>query len=90
MRTKNPEGIMECLMTRWISYFGAPKKILSDGRREFQNEEMVKFSEKWGIELKYAASESSWGNGKCEKVVDLLKKTLRKLKEDGLKKEEYG
>ena len=31
LRTKNPEEIMEFLMMKWISYFGAPKKILLDG-----------------------------------------------------------
>ena len=35
-----------------ISDFGAPKKILSDEGKEFQNEEMAEFMEKLGIELK--------------------------------------
>ena len=46
VRTKNPEEIMECLMMKWVSYFRVPKKILLNGGREFQNEEIVKFSEK--------------------------------------------
>ena len=55
---------MECLMMKWIIYFGATKRILSDGGQEFQNEEMAEFTEKWGIELKYKVSKSPWGNGK--------------------------
>ena len=34
---------------------------------------MVEFTKKWEIELKCTASENPWGNGKCEKVVGLLK-----------------
>ena len=31
------------------------------------------------------ASESPWSNGKCERMVGLLKEGMRKLKEDGVK-----
>ena len=56
IRTKNPSEIMENILMKWISYFGAPKKSLSDGSREFQNDEIAEFIEKFGIELKCTAS----------------------------------
>ena len=61
-----------------------------DGGWEFQNEKMTGFMEKWGIQLKFTASESPWGNGKCGKVVGLLKEMMRKLKEEGVKRKEFG
>ena len=63
---------------KWISYFGAPKKLLPNGGREFQNEEITEFTETFGIEFKCTAGESPWGNGKCERVVGLLKEIMRK------------
>ena len=64
--------------------FGASQSILADGGREFQNE-FIEFTEKWGIEMLGTASESPWSNGKCERMVGLLKEGMRKLKEDGIK-----
>ena len=86
VREQWSEEIMESLMMRWISYFGAPKKI-SDRWREFQNEEMEGFSEKFGIELRCMASESPWRNGEWEGG-GLIERNLRKLKEEGVKKKE--
>ena len=67
-------------MEKWISYFGPTVKILTDRGREFQNEVMVEFTEKWVIKLKCTASESPWSNGKCERMVGILKEGLRKIK----------
>ena len=61
-----------------------------DGGREFQNEEIAEFTEKFGIELRCTASESPWWNGKCEKVVGLRKGTMRKFKEEGVRRKEYA
>src|SRR6201990_198253 len=85
IKDKKPSNIMECIMEKWISYFGAPQKIITDGGREFQNEEIIEFTEKWGIEMLCTASESPWSNGKSEKTVGILKEGMRKLKEDGVK-----
>ena len=73
---------MEYLVMKWISYFGAHKRILSDGGQEFQNEEMAEFTKKWGIELSCTANESSQTKGKYKKVLGLLKEIMRKLKEE--------
>src|SRR5215469_3866198 len=81
IKSKKPEEMIEKVMEKWVSYFGPPEKILSDGGREFQNEEFAEFAEKQGIELMVTASESPWSNGKCEKVVGLLKEGIRKMRE---------
>ena len=75
---------------KWISYFGAHKRILSDGGQEFQNEEMAEFTKKWGIELSCTANESSQTKGKYKKVLGLLKEIMRKLKEERVKRKEIG
>lgn len=33
-------------LERCLSYFGPPGKIISDGGREFQNEDLIKFMER--------------------------------------------
>src|SRR5215469_2167566 len=88
IKSKKPEEMIEKVMEKWVSYFGPPGKILSDGGREFQNEEFAEFAEKQGIELMVTASESPWSNGKCEKVVGLLKEGMRKMREDGIGRRE--
>ena len=59
------------LMVDWVTRYSQVTwirtKILSNGGQEFQNKEMAQFAEKRGIELKYMASESPWGNRKCKK-----------------------
>ena len=90
IKNKKPNEIIEGILEKWISYFGAPSKILSDGGREFQNDDFLEFSEKFGIELLSTASESPWGNGKCEKAVGILKEGLEKLKEENIRNKEYA
>ena len=79
LKRKTPNEVIEIIMERWVCYFGAPKKILTDGGREFQNEEVEEFTERWGIELMSTSAESPWSNGKCEKAVGVMKEGMRKL-----------
>lgn len=90
VKSKKPKEMFESVLDRWVSIFGPPKRILTDGGREFQNEEFVEFTECYGIELICTSSESPWSNGKCEKMVGLLKEGLKKLKEDGLNEREWA
>lgn len=82
IKNKKPEEMIEVVMDRWLSIFGAPRKILTDGGREFQNDEFVEFTDSWGIELLSTASDSPWSNGKCEKMVGIIKECLIKMKEE--------
>src|SRR5215469_14911886 len=60
---------------------------MSDNGLEFQNEPMKKLCEKMWIIQRATAAESPWSNGKCEKMVGLIKDSLQKMKEDGFGKE---
>jgi transposase InsO family protein len=82
---KQPKVIVIALLEKWISVFGAPKKILSDNGLEFQNEEVKEMTESFGIEILSTPAESPWSNGKCEKMVGILKDSIRKLREEGVK-----
>ena len=85
LKSKKPEEIVSKLMEKWISIFGASKFFFSDNGLEFQNEEVKLLTENFGIEVKCTPAESPWSNGKCEKMIGLIKNSVRKLREDGTK-----
>jgi hypothetical protein len=82
IKSKRPMDIVEGLMKRWISIFGPPDKLLSDNGLEFQNDEMKILGERFNIGLLSTAAWSPWSNGLCEKMVGLVKDSLRKLREE--------
>ena len=43
---------------------------------------MLRMCERFGITVKATAAESPWSNGKCEKMVGLIKDAIRKMEED--------
>ena len=49
---KNPDTIIKCFFSSWLSLFGAPKKILTDNGGEFSNDEMRELGEKLNIVIK--------------------------------------
>ena len=83
MADKRPEEVVEKIMERWISVFGAPQCWLSDNGGEFLNEKFLIMSEKWNVNVKMTAAESPWSNGVCERWVGLLKDSVRKLTSEG-------
>src|SRR5215469_5837918 len=85
LKNKNPITIVEKLFENWMCVFGIPKILFSDNGLEFQNEELKIFTKKLGIKMKSTAADSQWSNGKCEKMVGLLKDGIRKLRDDTTK-----
>jgi len=83
IKNKQPYEIINKIMNKWIGIFESPKKILTDNGREFQNEEMYTYTEALDIEIKSTAAECPWSNGKCERMVELLKERVRKMIEEG-------
>ena len=73
------------VIEKWISIYGPPRRILTDNGREFQNDLFYEMCESMDIKVLTTAAESPWSNGKCEKMVGLLKEGLRKMKEEGCK-----
>src|SRR5215469_9827209 len=88
IKNKSPIKILKKVAEIWIRIFGAPQRILTDCGREFQNEEMKRFCEVFGIEKISTAAESPWSNGACEKAVGLIKLGLMKLREENIMDEE--
>src|SRR5678815_691114 len=84
VKSKKPEEITKRIMEKWISLFGAPKELFSDSGLEFSNEEMKKMTERFGIKQKVTAARSPFSNGLCERMVGLLKDSIRKLREEGI------
>ena len=49
-----------------LPFSGAPNKILSDNRGEFNNQELQDMSENLNIKIMTTPPESPWSNGVCE------------------------
>ena len=60
IRSKHKDVIVKNILQHWIALFGAPNKILSDNRGEFQ--ELQDMSENLNIEIMTTAAESPWSN----------------------------
>ena len=84
VRNKTPGEMIVTLMNKWLAIFGPPSKLIADNGKEFQNEEFLEFTDMFGIEMLTTAAESPWSNGKCERMVGLLKNCMRKMKEEGI------
>merc|ERR1712215_103609 len=65
--TKHQDEILRNIYLMWISYFGYPKKFLSDNGGEFSNERFREMNEKLNIETATTAAESPFSNGMVER-----------------------
>jgi hypothetical protein len=79
---KKPSVIVQAIVEKWLSVFGAPDSVLSDNGLEFQNPEVRMLYERFNIRMLTTAVYSPWSNGLCERMVGLLKDTMRKLRSD--------
>ena len=79
---KLPATIIKSFLVSWITLFGAPKKILTDNGGEFNNREMLTFSEIFNFTVKTTAAESPWSNGIVERLNGILGKLVDKITED--------
>ncbi|CAL4059344.1 unnamed protein product [Meganyctiphanes norvegica] len=79
VQNKCPSTIITGLFTSWITIFGAPKKILTDNGREFNNSEMRALGEAFNIKIMTTAAESPWSNGICERLNGVLGTLVNKI-----------
>ncbi|CAL4061416.1 unnamed protein product [Meganyctiphanes norvegica] len=79
VQNKCPSTIITGLFTSWITTFGAPKKILTDNGREFNNSEMRALGEAFNIKIMTTAAESPWSNGICERLNGVLGILVNKI-----------
>ena len=67
----------------WISYFGYPKKFLSDNSGEFaNNKSFIDMCAKLNIEVATTAGESPFSNGTVERHNKVLAEALQKTLDD--------
>ncbi|CAL4151221.1 unnamed protein product [Meganyctiphanes norvegica] len=83
VQNKCSSTIITGLFTSWITTFGAPKKILTDNGREFNNSEMRALGEAFNIKIMTTAAESPWSNGICERLNGVLGILVNKIIFDG-------
>ena len=80
IKTKKQDEIIKRIYLMWISYFGAPRRFLTDNGGEFSNDHYRQMNEKLNIETCTTAGESPFSNGTCERhnlmVAEGMKKTI--------------
>ena len=81
IRTKRKEVVMEKIMSIWIAYFGAPKKMHNDCGGEFCNDVLDEMHHKLGIEISSTPSEAPFSNGIVERNNKVLYEAAMKTKE---------
>ena len=79
---KKPETIVSAILSKWISIFGAPRKIFSDNGREFHNPQVRQLSETFSFKVYTTAAESPWSNGIVERLNGILGMSVSKIMED--------
>ena len=82
INNKFPSTIISNLFRYWIVLFGAPRKILTDNGREFNNEELRSLGESYNIRIMATAAESPWSNGICERLNAVIGDSVRKIVSD--------
>ena len=82
MHNKKPSTIIRGIFTNWITFFGAPKKILTDNGGEFKNPEMRALGEAFNFKVMTTAGESPWSNGICERLNGILGTLVSKIVDD--------
>ena len=66
-------------MKNWIAILGAPKTILSDNGRKFNNELLRELCEQFNISVKSIAAEEPWSNCIVERHNAVLGKMINNL-----------
>lgn len=80
-KTTNTAEVIKHLNTIF-SFFGYPKRIISDRETAFTSNDFAQFMKENNITHVKVAVASPWANGIAERVNRFLKSTLAKLTED--------
>ena len=79
---KKPETIISAFLDKWISVFGAPRKLLTDNGREYNNPELRILAETFNFKVYTTAAESPWSNGIVERLNGILGQSVSKIREE--------
>ena len=80
--SKHRNEVITKIFQIWISYFGSPKKILSDGGGEFNNDDFRCMGESLNTVITSTAAESPWSNGVNERHNAILGSMIDKVLAD--------
>ena len=79
IKDKRAETVANALWEQWLELFGKMEIIHSDLGREFVNEEMSAFCDKFDIKQTTTAAQSAHQNGRCERNHALCDRMLDKM-----------
>ena len=82
VHTKHQDEIIRQIYLIWISYFGCPRKFLSDNGGEFANKSFIDMCAKLNIEVATTAGESPFSNGTVERHNKILAEGMQKTLDD--------
>jgi hypothetical protein len=61
----------------FFSLFGAPKRIITDAGRNFQNLDLAKFLDQWGVKYHFVTPDVHRGNGQVERYMRTIMNLIR-------------
>ena len=80
--SKHQDVIISSLFRVWFSYFGFPRKFLTDNGGEFSNDRFREMNEMFNVETATTAAESPFSNGIVERHNLILAEAMFKTIED--------
>ena len=80
--SKHQDVIISSIFRIWFSYFGFPRKFLTDNGGEFSNDRFREMNEKFNVETTTTAAESPFSNGIVERHNLILAEAMLKTIED--------
>lgn len=80
--SKHKDVIINSMFRVWFSYFGFPRKFLTDNGGEFSNDLFREMNEKFNVETTTTAADSPFSNGIVERHNLILSESMLKTIED--------
>lgn len=82
VQDKEAQTIVRALLSHWVCVYGAPRCLLMDPGREFDNSLLRVFAERFNIAVHVTAAQSAWSNGICERHNGVVKHMVTCLAAD--------
>ena len=70
------ETVANCIVNRWIKYFGCPRRLHCDHAREFEGIVLKQVTEYLEISKTRTTPFAPWSDGQCERMNQTLEKML--------------
>jgi hypothetical protein len=76
-RSNSAEDTAWAFYTEWISRYGVPESVITDRGANFTSQVMKEISTSFGADLRHTTSYHPQSNGKCERMVGVIKNSVR-------------